>query len=312
MSNWMDLGLTEDEEKFVRIGAALYKAVYLDTIDNIFVIARSLKILHDRHHSTGIKGGFTDALVQYGFTARDGGPMNKAIRSHLGQLLEHEAEVRAWWETVPQPTKRDWLSAKAVWSHWTNSKKPPAVPRQPYVAATWQAKPEARPQQTEAVALTESVAEKLLPDCMCPLCEVHAPKSEDTSDNDLDSDIDHAIDVTVDFLQTLEPDWQQQFVDQYILLPLGLTSRRITRRDKLTWRRCNSPPSLDGCYDANVMEEVNSPHYFLCTSETDEKLYGVVLFLPTGLETLVDVDKEPLSLAEAKKFAEAHHAANRA
>jgi hypothetical protein len=130
-NNWMELGLTKDEEELVRYGAALYKTVYLDTIDNIFTIARSLKILHDRHHGSGIRGGFTDALVQYGFTARDGGPMNKAIRSHLSQLLENEAAVRAWWEKVPQRMKRDWLSAKAIHNHWSKSRKPPDAPRKP-------------------------------------------------------------------------------------------------------------------------------------------------------------------------------------
>jgi hypothetical protein len=55
--------------------------------------------------------------------------MNKAIVSHHGQLLAHEAEVRAWWEKVPERVKRDWLSAKAIHRHWTNSKKPVAAPR---------------------------------------------------------------------------------------------------------------------------------------------------------------------------------------
>ena len=208
-NNWMELGLTEDEEKFVRIGAALYKTVYLDTIDNVFVIARALKILHDRHHGSGIKGGFTDALV-YGFTARDGGPMNKAIVSHLGQLLAHEAEVRAWWGTVPERVKRDWLSAKAIHRHWT-TKKPAEAPRQPapYAAAMTatnikQAEPEARPQDTETEA--------------------------DTS-----SDLDDAIDVILDHLETLEPIMQIEFVDD-ILSPLWLASRPLTRRNKLTWK----------------------------------------------------------------------------
>ena len=128
-NNWMELGLTADEEKFVRLGAALYKTVYLDTIDNIFVIARSLKILHDRHHGSGVKGGFTDALVQYGFTARDGGPMNKAIVSHWANCSNTKPTVRAWWAKVPERTKRDWLSAKAIHSHWTNSRKPPDARR---------------------------------------------------------------------------------------------------------------------------------------------------------------------------------------
>lgn len=151
-NNWMELELTKDEEEFVRRGAELYKITYLDTIDNIFVIARSINILHDRYHGSGIKGGFTDALVQYGFTARDGGAMNKAIRSHLSQLLAHEAEVRAWWEKVPERVKRDWLSAKAIHRHWTNSKKPADAPRQ-------EAKAKSSPSHNVHVAKEEPVAD---------------------------------------------------------------------------------------------------------------------------------------------------------
>jgi len=131
--NWMELNLSKDEEEIVRQGAALYKTIYLDTIDNVFVIARAVKIVHERHYSSGIKGGFTAALVQYGFTSRDGGPMNKAIISHLKQLLENEAKVRTWWDTVPPRVKRDWLSAKAVYTNWKRSLKPkdPDAPRKP-------------------------------------------------------------------------------------------------------------------------------------------------------------------------------------
>lgn len=132
-NNWMELGLTADEEAFVRKGAALYKTLYLDTIDNVFVIARSIEILRKRHLGSGIKGGFADALVQYGFTSRDGGPMNKAIRSFHKTLLDHEAEVRKWWDSVKEPKKRDWLSAKAICSHWKASTKhrDPDAPKKP-------------------------------------------------------------------------------------------------------------------------------------------------------------------------------------
>jgi hypothetical protein len=130
-SNWLELGLSETEEKMVRAAAAIYKTTYLDTIDNVFTIATALEILRRRHLSSGLTGGFTDALVQYGFTARDGGPMNKALRSHLKTLLEHEPQVRAWWAGVPERQKRDWLSAKAVYTHWTASLKPKDAPRKP-------------------------------------------------------------------------------------------------------------------------------------------------------------------------------------
>src|SRR5262249_46795976 len=120
----MELGLSKDEEEFVRINGELYKKVYVETIDTIFNWARAIEILRRAHGNSGIQGGFTDALVQYGFTNRDGGPMNKAIRSHLKHLLEHEQKVRAWWAKVPERKKRDWLSAKAIYTNWKKSLKP--------------------------------------------------------------------------------------------------------------------------------------------------------------------------------------------
>ena len=64
--------------------------------------------------------------MQYGFTARDGSPMNKAVRSHLKTLLENEQSVRAWWETVRTTRQaRDWLSASAIHKHWRASQRPP-------------------------------------------------------------------------------------------------------------------------------------------------------------------------------------------
>jgi hypothetical protein len=120
----MELGLTKDEEEIVQRGAELYKTTYLDTIDNIFTIARALKILQDRHRGSGIRGGLADALVQYGFTSRDGGPMNKAIRSFHTQCLDNEDAIRKWWAEVPERAKRDWLSAKAIYTHWNKTRKP--------------------------------------------------------------------------------------------------------------------------------------------------------------------------------------------
>jgi hypothetical protein len=112
-------------------GVALYKAIYLDTIDNVFVIARALRILHARYRVSGVRGAFAQPLVQYGFTNREGGPMNKAIVSQHETLLVNEIKVRAWWKTVPERTKRDWLSAAAIYRHWMRSKKPPDAPRKP-------------------------------------------------------------------------------------------------------------------------------------------------------------------------------------
>ena len=117
--NWMELGLSEDEEKIVREGAALYKATYLDTIDNVFKIAEAIDILQARHYGSGVQGGFADALVQYGFSARDGSsPLDKGIRSNLKELRRNEKDVRGWWGGVPENKKRDWLSARAIYRHW--------------------------------------------------------------------------------------------------------------------------------------------------------------------------------------------------
>jgi hypothetical protein len=129
-----------------------------------------------------------------------------------------------------------------------------------------------------------------------------AETEADTSDIDSEedtSDIDDAIDVLLDHLQTLEPDRQKDFVD-HMLLEIGLASRRITRRDKLTWQ-----PSRAG-YVAAIMKETNIPMYALFPLEEGEELYRVGIIFPANYEILVD-DDEPLPLAEAKKFAEAHH-----
>ena len=85
---------------------------------------------------SGTQGSFGDALVQYGFVARDGGPINKAIRSHLKTLLDNEQSVRAWWETVrTKRGVREWLSASAIHKHWRASQRPPDAARKPSPAA---------------------------------------------------------------------------------------------------------------------------------------------------------------------------------
>jgi hypothetical protein len=53
-----------------------------------------------------VQCSFADALVQYGFTNREGGAMDKSIRSNYAALLENEDEVRAWWDQVPVHKKR--------------------------------------------------------------------------------------------------------------------------------------------------------------------------------------------------------------
>jgi len=128
-SNWMELRLTQDEEEFVKRNAETYRAVHVETIDTIFGWAKSIEILQKRFYSSGVQGAFADALVQYGFTSRDGGPMAKSIRSNLKNLLDNEQAVRKWWASVPQKTKRDWISARAIHNHWKASLRPADAPR---------------------------------------------------------------------------------------------------------------------------------------------------------------------------------------
>jgi hypothetical protein len=127
--NWLDLGLSQEEEAIVRAAAAIHKTVQLDTIDNVFQIAKAVHILRQRYYGSGVQGAFADALVQYGFVARDGSAMNKAILSRLKEMRENEAAVRAWWSSVSAVHKRECLSAIAVYRNWKKSqKKPPPDP----------------------------------------------------------------------------------------------------------------------------------------------------------------------------------------
>jgi hypothetical protein len=125
-SNWLEIGLSKEETEIVITAAAIYKTVHLDTIDNVFAIAAAIHILQQRCFAS--RGDLGDALVQYGFTSRDGSAMNKAIRSHLKELRENEAAVREWWSSVPARKKREWLSATAVYRNWKKSRKPPPDP----------------------------------------------------------------------------------------------------------------------------------------------------------------------------------------
>jgi hypothetical protein len=132
--NWIELGLDEEEEAKVREAAKLHRIVHLDTIDNVFKIAAGIEILRKRHTLSGKqRGGFEQALVQYGFVDRDGGPLHKSIRSDYTALLREEPKVRAWWATVPERRKRFWLSARALHRHWKNTQKSPdpQTPRPP-------------------------------------------------------------------------------------------------------------------------------------------------------------------------------------
>lgn len=135
-SNWMDLGLSKEVEERLRKGAELYRVTYLDNIDTVFEIAACIEILRTANYGTGVQGSFADALVQYGFTNRDGGPIDKSIRSNYKALLDHEEDVRAWWNSKRAHEKRDWDSARAIYRNWQASKKPPPTEAEKAAAKT--------------------------------------------------------------------------------------------------------------------------------------------------------------------------------
>jgi hypothetical protein len=123
--NWLELNLSAEEDEFVRAAARVYKTVHLDTIENVFAIARAVDILQRRYYGSGVRGAFADALVQYGFTARDGTAIHKSVRNALKELRENEPAVRKWFSSVPERKKRNWLSATAVYRNWKKSLTPP-------------------------------------------------------------------------------------------------------------------------------------------------------------------------------------------
>jgi hypothetical protein len=117
--NWIEMGLTTEEDQFVVATARLYKVAYHDAFETAFKVARAIRILQKRYYGSGIQGAFESALIQYGYTSRDGlHAIDKGIRSNAGELLEHEDEVRAWWMTVPDMLKREWLSISSIHRHW--------------------------------------------------------------------------------------------------------------------------------------------------------------------------------------------------
>jgi len=117
--NRIELGLTEKEDEFVCATAKLYKTTYLDSFDTAFMVARAIKILRQRYYGSGFQRGFEAALIQYGYTSGDDlSAIDKSIRSNLKELLEHEQEVRAWWLTVPEKSKRKWLSPSSIYRYW--------------------------------------------------------------------------------------------------------------------------------------------------------------------------------------------------
>jgi hypothetical protein len=79
------------------------------------------------------KGSFAAALIQFGYTTRDGmRPVDPSIRNAYKDLLDNEQAVRQWWDTkVPENKKNLWLSARAIHRNWKNFVNPkPKKPRQ--------------------------------------------------------------------------------------------------------------------------------------------------------------------------------------
>jgi len=99
-----------------------------DALDNALEIAECLEILRTANYGTGVQGGYADALVQYGYTSRNGGPMDKAIRNDFNELRDNADDVRRWWEGVKDDKKPRWLSGTAIYKNWQAFKNPPQPP----------------------------------------------------------------------------------------------------------------------------------------------------------------------------------------
>lgn len=127
--NWIELNLNSDEQALVTEAAVIHKTIYINTFDNVFKIARALDILQKRHSRAGVNVSLDAALVQFGFINRGGGAMQKSIRSDYKALLDHEADVRAWWTKVKEDKKRHWHSARAISKNWRASQRAPDEPK---------------------------------------------------------------------------------------------------------------------------------------------------------------------------------------
>jgi hypothetical protein len=123
--NLMELGFTPEEAKFVEEAAALYKAAYIDTIDSMFKIAKAIDHITKRYYGSGVQGSLAQALIQWGFTARDPDrEIDKGIRAKLKEMLEEEPKVRSWWKSVPAQKKKFWLSAPTIHRNWKKDTAP--------------------------------------------------------------------------------------------------------------------------------------------------------------------------------------------
>jgi hypothetical protein len=104
---------------------ALYKAAYIDTIDSMFKIAKAIDYITKRYYGSGVQGSLAQALIQWGFTARDPDrEVDKSIRAKLKEMLEEEPKVRSWWKSVPAQKKKFWLSAPTIYRNWKKDTAP--------------------------------------------------------------------------------------------------------------------------------------------------------------------------------------------
>jgi hypothetical protein len=112
----LDLGLTDEEDTFVRDTAwRIHRVSYLNSLDNAILVARAIGIVRERFYGRGRQGGFDAALIRYGYVSRDGTrAISPTIRTQLRELLENETEVRAWWFTLSDKSKRHWLSPSSI------------------------------------------------------------------------------------------------------------------------------------------------------------------------------------------------------
>jgi hypothetical protein len=133
-SNWLDIGLSKDDEAFVRKNGESYRATQVDTIDTVLDWARAIEKIRTAKYGTGVQGGFVIALVQYGFVDEDDDtkPIDAALRSNLKEMLDKEESVRAFWQGADAKKKRNWRAARSIYRNWKASLKP-KTPKAPKV-----------------------------------------------------------------------------------------------------------------------------------------------------------------------------------
>jgi len=124
-SNLLDFGLmNEKDREAAKLGGELHQAD-LRSFDTRFQIARGLEILRAFFYGKGDQGAYRDALMQFGYTNRDRTkPLDPAIRNDYQFLLNNEAAIRAWWNSVSEANKDSWHSVRAIVRNFKNCDKP--------------------------------------------------------------------------------------------------------------------------------------------------------------------------------------------